>query len=201
MLARRVQALEKQNLEPAPVKIGDYVFVVKVRFPERGKVVGISIQLQPSFFLDEGNETVNLTLSSPVNASLGSPSTATITIIDNDPTPTVQFSEPDYTVGEADGTATITVTLSAASGQTVTVSYATSNGAASAGSDYYSASGQLTFNPGQTSQTFTVTIIDDTSGEASEDVNLTLSSPSNATLGTQSTSKLWIVDDDPCPAP
>ena len=59
-------------------------------------------------------------------------------------------------VSEAAGNAVFTVTLSAVSGQTVTVAYNTSNGTASAGADYTSASGTLTFAPGTTSQTITV---------------------------------------------
>ena len=66
------------------------------------------------------------------------------------------------TVNEAAGTATFTVTLSAASGQAVSVNYATSNGTASAGSDYTSTSGTLNFSPGVTSQTIVVPILNDT---------------------------------------
>ena len=43
----------------------------------------------------------------------------------------------------------MTVTLSAASGKTVTVDYATSNGTATAGSDYTATSGTLTFSAGE----------------------------------------------------
>ncbi|MFZ6820704.1 Calx-beta domain-containing protein, partial [Undibacterium sp. Ji22W] len=64
-------------------------------------------------------------------------------------------------VNEAAGTATFTVTLSAASGQTVSVGYNTSNGTATAGSDYTATSGTLTFNPGVTTQTITVNIAND----------------------------------------
>ena len=59
-----------------------------------------------------------------INAS----ATGTATITDNDPAPSLTIN--DVTVNEAAGTATFTVTLSAASGQTVTVDYATSDGTA-----------------------------------------------------------------------
>lgn len=52
--------------------------------------------------------------------------------------------------------ATFTVTLSAASTQTITVAYTTGDISATAGSDYLAASGTLTFAPGQTSKTITV---------------------------------------------
>jgi hypothetical protein len=130
----------------------------------------------------EGSETVNIALSSPSNATRGSPSTAVLTINDNETQPTVAFSSATYPVGENAGPATITVDLSGASSQTITVNYATSNGSATAGSDYTAASGTLTFNPGDISKTFNVTITDDSIFEGSETVNLALTSPANATL-------------------
>ncbi|MCX6048179.1 MAG: hypothetical protein NT075_24020 [Chloroflexi bacterium] len=149
--------------------------------------------------LDESDETINLELSSPTNAVLGIPSAATLTITDNDNPPTVQFGSPTYSVNESGGTATITATLGAPSGLPVTVNYVTSNGMAIAGSDYTATSGTLTFNPGETSKTFTVPITQDTVIESNETVNLTLNSPSNATLGTPTTATLTIVDDDTPP--
>ncbi len=146
--------------------------------------------------LDEPDETVTLTLGGPTNATLGTPASATLTIVDDDASPTVQFSAAAYSVGESDGTATITATLSGPSDQTVTVNYATSDGTAAAGADYTAASGTLTFNPGQTSQTFSVPILPDSDSEADETVTLTLSGPTNATLGAPASATLTIVDDD-----
>jgi hypothetical protein len=77
---------------------------------------------------------------------------------------------------------TFTVTLSAASSQTVTVNFATANGTATAGSDYYATSGTLTFNAGQTSQTITVMVFGDTIHEANETFYVNLSNAVNAWL-------------------
>jgi hypothetical protein len=82
----------------------------------------------------------------------------------------------------------------------VTIDYATSDGTATAGSDYVAISGTLIFAVGQTIGTFDVPIIDDSLNEADETVNLTLSNPGNATLDTPSTAILTIVDSYPaCP--
>lgn len=149
---------------------------------------------------NEGDETVQLALSNSINAAPGIPPIATLTIEDNDGEPAVQFSAPDYGVDEGDGQATITVELSAPSAVDVTVVYATSNISATAGDDYLAASGVLTFTSGQTSQIFSVTILDDNlANEGDETVELTLSVPSNAGLGTPNPATLTITDNDPLP--
>ena len=85
--------------------------------------------------------------------------------------------------GNSGGTSlAFTVTLSAASGSTVTVNYATANGTATAGSDYVAQSGTLTFAAGQTSKTITLTVNGDTAVEANETFFVNLSSPSGATI-------------------
>ena len=89
----------------------------------------------------------------------------------------------DATVQEAEGAALVfSVTLSHASSRTVTVSYATSDGSAQAGSDYTAKTGTLTFNPGDTSQTVSVTVLTDSDDEGEETLTLTISNPSQATL-------------------
>ncbi|WP_449360851.1 Calx-beta domain-containing protein [Alishewanella longhuensis] len=114
-------------------------------------------------------------------------------IYDNDAAPSVSIDS--ITVNEADGAATFTVTLSAASGQPISVDYASSDGSATAGSDYTAVSGTLNFAIGETSKTITVSINDDSLFEGSEDFTITLSNPTNATLGT-AVGTGTIVDDD-----
>ena len=146
--------------------------------------------------LDEEDETLGLSLSVPTNATLGTPAAATLTILDNDAPPSVQFNPTLYLANEDSGSATMWATLSAKSGRTVVVTYTTSDGTASAGSDYGAASDTLTFNPGQTSRYFTVAITDDTMDEPSETVNLALSNPINATLNPPADHATLRIDDN-----
>ncbi|HEX4129841.1 MAG TPA: cellulose binding domain-containing protein [Pirellulales bacterium] len=88
-----------------------------------------------------------------------------------------------------------TVNLSTASTNTVSVQYATSNGTATAGSDYLATGGTLTFAPGQTSKTISVPILGDTTIEPDETFSLTLSNPVGATLG-QASATGTILNDD-----
>ncbi|HEY3228641.1 MAG TPA: Calx-beta domain-containing protein [Roseiflexaceae bacterium] len=132
---------------------------------------------------------------------LGTPTNTTVTITDDDPPPSVAWQSASFSVGEGAGSGLATAQLSAASGFTVTVNYATSNGTATAGSDYTARSGTLTFGPGATSANFTVPITNDATIEVTETVNLTLSSPTNATLGTPTPAALAILDDDGAPPP
>jgi chitinase len=98
--------------------------------------------------LYEPTETVDLELSDAAGATLGALPTATLTIADNDTPPTVSFGLTNWVVGEGVGNATVSVELSAASGQT-TVHYATADGSATTGQDYTAVSGALTFAPGR----------------------------------------------------
>ena len=105
------------------------------------------------------------------------------------------------TVAEDAGTATYTVRLSAQPSATVTVSYATADGTATAGSDYMAESGTLTFTPAnwQTEQTVDVTITDDTVDDDDETFTFTftLSNPgSGAVLPASRSLRTTIMDDD-----
>ena|GEM_PF-1075492 len=134
--------------------------------------------------LDEPDETVNLTLSNPTGgAALGTQTTAVLTITDDDPPPSLAINDVAQNEGNSGASAfTFAVTLSAASGRTVTVDYATANGTATAGSDYTAASGTLTFNPGETGKQISVSVNGDTTVEPNETFTVTLSNPANATI-------------------
>ena len=137
----------------------------------------------------EPTEAMTLAASTPANTA---PVVGTGTITDND-TPVVSITGPAL-IDEAAGTATYTVTLSNPSSTAVTVNYATANGTATAGADYTAATGTLSFAPGVTSQTVTVAIANDGTFEGAETLNVNLSAPSGATLGTATVAS-QIVDD------
>ena len=146
----------------------------------------------------EGNEAFTVTLSVPVNATLGAITTHTYTIIDDDFFGTLQFSSAAYSVNENGGSVTITVTRAGGSSGAVGVSYATANGTAAAGSDYTATSGTLSWaNEDSSDKTFSVPIRDDSVYEGNATVNLTLSNPtSGAALGSPSTAVLTIFEND-----
>ena len=90
------------------------------------------------------------------------------------------------------------VSLSAASGRTVTVQYATADGTAAAGppqADYTAKSGTLTFLAGATQQTVSVSLAGDAIPEADETLLLLLSEPTAAVLAAGSSTGT-IIDDD-----
>ena len=82
--------------------------------------------------------------------------------------------------------------MSAASSQNVTVDYAVTGTATGSGTDYTLANGTLTINAGNTSGTITIaSIVNDSLDEANETVIVTLSNPTNATLGSDRCSYLY----------
>ena len=150
-------------------------------------------------FIVEGDETVNIALGGPTGgALLGAPSAAVLTISNDDQPGTLRFSAATTQVGETGGTTTITVDRTAGNGNAVTVDYATSDGTATAGSDYTAVLGTLAWAAGDaTSKTFTIGISDDSIVEGDETVNLALSNPTGgASLGAPSSGVLMILDDE-----
>ena len=96
------------------------------------------------------------------------------------------------------GTVTFTVSMPEASAETVTVDYATADDTAVAGVDYTPTAGTLTFAPGQTSQTVTVALLQDSLAEADETFLLKLSGAVNALI-LDGSGQATILDDDPRP--
>jgi hypothetical protein len=147
--------------------------------------------------LDEPDETFTVKLVDSTNPATELASKV-ITITDDDAAPTISVANAPA-VAEGTGTAgpglVFPVTLSAPSGKAISVPYATSDGTATAGSDYTAQSGTLNIAPGSTTGTITVPVAADAVDEDDEDVNLTLGTPTNATAGT-TTAKGTITDDD-----
>jgi probable HAF family extracellular repeat protein len=111
--------------------------------------------------------------------------------------PSLTISNISMTEGNSDTTtAVFTVTLSAASSFPVTVQDATADDTATAGSDYQAASDTLTFAPGQTSKTISISVIGDRIAEANETFYVNLSEPTNATIA-NGQGVCTILDDEP----
>jgi hypothetical protein len=136
----------------------------------------------------EGNELVNLTLSNATgDAIVGTPSTAVLTIVENDAEPQPDITITDVSQSEGNSGTTnfnFTVNLSSTYSQPITVNYSTADGTATAGSDYTACSGcNVIIAAGQTSGTITVPVSGDTQFEGNETffVNLTSASAGNIT--------------------
>ncbi|HEY8561340.1 MAG TPA: Calx-beta domain-containing protein [Pyrinomonadaceae bacterium] len=119
----------------------------------------------------------------------------------------IQFSADDYSVNEAGGTVTLTVTRTGGSAGAVSVNYATANGTATggascgAGVDFVNASGTLNWAADDTAaKTFNVTICNDSVYELAETFTATLSGVTGgATIGANNPATVTIESKDPAP--
>ena len=178
-----------ENVEAGYARIRDHAFTVTGATIDsasritQGSNQGWNVEVNPT-----GNEAITITLPETTNCSDDEAictddermlSHSTEERVEGPPA----ISVSDATMQEAEGaTLEFSVTLSHASSRTVTVSYATQDGTATAGLDYTATSATLTFNAGDLSQTVEVTVLTDSEDEGQETLTLTLSNPSQATL-------------------
>ncbi len=153
----------------------------------------------------ETNETFFINLTSPVNAPI-SRAQGVVTINNDDSqTPQLQFSQASYTVGEAVGSAQLIVNRTDTTAA-ATVDYATSDisglnacasvtGNASSRCDYAISIGTLRFAAGEASKTIYIPIVDDNITDGNETFTITLSNPSGATLGSNTSATVNITDN------
>ena len=159
---------------------------------ETSKQIAVSVT---GDLLVEGNQTFAVTLSSPFNADLGT-SVATGTITNDDANPKLVVGDTAKLEGGSGTTPlTFTVAMVPVSVSDVTVDYATSDGTATAGSDYTGASGTLTIPAGQASGTIAVSVSGDKTYEPNETLTLTLSNPVGATIVVGSATGTILNDD------
>ncbi len=109
---------------------------------------------------------------------------------------TFQFSVGSYMASETTGSALITIQRTSGASGPASVDYLTSDGTASQRTDYTITIGRLLFASGETTKTFRVPIIDDLYVEGDETINVTLSNPVGATLGTPNPALVTITDND-----
>jgi len=159
-----------------------------VQFKDNGTSLGDSVPMNASGVatvttssLATGTHTVTAIYSGDTNFTVSTGTLFGGQVVSTQPT----LSINDVTLAEGNsGTTsfTFTVTLSTSSSLPVTVAYATANGTATAGSDYQTASGTLTFSSGETQKTITVLVNGDTANEPDEDFFVNLSNPINVSI-------------------
>jgi hypothetical protein len=150
----------------------------------------------------EATESVIVQLAAGSGYVLGTPASATVTIIDNDapPPPTLPtLSITDVTVTEGNkGTtnAVLTISLSAPATSDITVRVTTVDGTAKAKTDYKALATTITIKKGATTATVTIQIVGDTVAEPTESFTVVLSNlTGQATLG-KAVGTITIVDND-----
>ena len=145
--------------------------------------------------------TFNLSVPSGSSSALGSPSSETVTIVNGDGTPTLQFSAPAYSVAENGGSVRLTVFAAGNVGTEVDVDYATADGSALAGVNYTATGDTLQFfgGEGDIAQSFDVPVMAD--GQAGD--KFFTAGLSNATgggvIGTPGTATVNVLNVDPAP--
>ncbi|MFY0629744.1 MAG: T9SS type A sorting domain-containing protein [Flavobacteriaceae bacterium] len=154
--------------------------------------------------LKESNETFTVTLSNPVNCNLDNTmpfagtgfTTYTYTINDDDANPEIQFTSTSSSGLESVSPVNFEVNLSTISGIDASANYTVTGTATGGGFDYTLADGTLTIPAGSTTANITAVITGDSEVEISETIIITLSSPTDATLGTNTVHTYTINDDD-----
>ena len=150
----------------------------------------------------EGVETLQLTLSDPIRAALGLFSVLTIDLTENSAAPTLSINDVTITEGDSGSQlATLTINKAGSSTMPVTVTVSTANNTAVSGSDYTALNQTIRFEPSESSQTITVSILGDTTVETDEQFFVNLSSPINATLADAQAAVTITNDDTSTPNP
>jgi hypothetical protein len=147
----------------------------------------------------ESLESFGVSMSNAVGASQGSWSwTVQIQDDDNTPQPGVfQFQYSTFSTQENWGYAVVYVTRTGGSSGAVSVDYSTTPGSATAGVDFQSVAGTLTFADGETTKTFQIPLIDDAFSELDEDLLIALSNPQGgASIGTIDQAILKLVSNE-----
>jgi hypothetical protein len=159
----------------------------------------IAVPLSATAFAGSRNFTV--TLSAPSgSATLGSPSSAAVSITGSTPAAagTLALAAASYSVNQATGTATLSVTRTGGSAGAVSVAYGTANGSASAGNHYTAVTGTLTWANGDAAAKSISVPLSATAFAGTKTFTVTLSAAvGGATLGTPASSTVTIAGSTP----
>jgi poly(3-hydroxybutyrate) depolymerase len=143
----------------------------------------------------EGTKSFRVILGNPSGgAVLGTRTNATVSITDNDLG--VQFAFAAYSAAEDSGAAMMSVVRGDDGDQPITVEVATSDLTALRGRDYAGTTNTVSLSATERSKLVAVPILNNGRKEADRTFRVTLSNPTGATLASQKTTTVTIVDND-----
>ena len=157
--------------------------------------------------VDDDGEAVRLAFGTlPAQVSGGAFTEALVSIDDAGSLVSVAFAAATYTATEGGNAATVTVELDADPQRTLTIPLSATGNQGASGNDYSGVPNSVTFNSGETSQTFTVTATDDNDDDDGESVTLRFGTlPVNVAAGSPAVSIVELRDNDrrraPAPQP
>ena len=181
-------------------EVGDYIkgtAPTNVTFPAGSATASLSVPTDDDS-VDEAHGRITVTLQSGTGYSLGSPTSSSVTVRDNDyPVVTVSFSSAAYTATEGGSAATVTVNLSAAPERQVAIPIVASGTNGATSGDYKLSATTLTFGTSDTQKTFTVTATDDSVDDDGESVSLSFGTlPTRVRAGNPATESVSLIDND-----
>ena len=150
--------------------------------------------------VDDDDESVRLGFGAtlPTGVSAGDPNEATVSITDDDvPSVSVSFEQSTYTVAEG-SSVQVKVTLDADPERTVIISLTATGQNGATASDYSDVPTSVTFDDGETEQTFTLTAAADDVDDDGESVKLGFGAtlPTGVNTGSTNETTISITDDD-----
>jgi hypothetical protein len=171
----------------------DYTLTTSITIPA-GSTSGSATLSAVSDVLDEDNETVIIDINTVTNGTENGTQQKTVSITDDDATPSVTLSTGVITIAEPTGSTSVTAALSAVSGRAVTVNLSHS-GTATTTTDYTLAT-TITIPAGSSSASITLAAVDDVVDEPAETVIIDITSVTNGTENGTQQKIVTITDDD-----
>ncbi len=157
----------------------------------------VSVSVQPDV-VGEGDETLLMTLGTPIGGAVLGRSRAVGTIYDDDVATGVRLAIGDASVVEGDAGShrvKVWVNLSGPAPIPVTFTVTTADGSAAAGPDFVAVSKNLSFATGSVKKVITLTLVSDTMAESTETFGLNVGSVVGA-AGTDTQATITVHDDD-----
>jgi hypothetical protein len=147
--------------------------------------------------LSEGTETAIMTVTADPAYGLGQSSVTQYLLDDDGFDLAVGFANTSKTGPEAAGVVHLPVSLSAPAATAVTVNYLIAGGSANQGIDYELDPGTLTFQPGETEKSISLTVLEDSFQEPDQTLEISLQHPIGAALSSSQLTYTITDNDDP----